>query len=152
MNNPYLLPGLRLSPKTVQHISRTVPERLWDTALEPDRFTFREAIAHLADWEPILRERVKTALESPGATVEGIDEGHLAVQKRYSESDPVAQADLFATEREITVRLVQSLQPKDWNRTISHVEKGVMTVADQVTMLLGHDIYHLEQLVRYMSP
>ncbi|QYK52428.1 MAG: DinB family protein [Fimbriimonadaceae bacterium] len=150
MNNPYLIPGLRLGPLTVERLVSVIPAERWDTVTEEDRFTLREAIAHLADWEPIMRERIQTALSQPGTTIVAMDEGDRAVEMNYLESDPFEQAQWFVEEREKTIELIQSTL-SGWQNTVIHPERGEMSAQDLANLLLGHDCYHIEHLTQFLT-
>jgi hypothetical protein len=150
--NVYLLPGLKTGPVVLERLIRLIsPDRL-DTPLEADRFTPREIIAHLADWEPIMMARVQQALDNPGSTVQAWDEGEMAIQNRYSETNIDEQLMKYAAHRAETISLLEKLNADQLKRTIVHPERGSMTVDDQASLLLGHDAYHIEQLSAYLAP
>ena len=150
--NPYLKPTLELGPIVVERLIRWIPSERWDEALEEGRFTPREVIAHLADWEPILRGRIQTALEKPGATIEVWDEDMMAREHHYEMSDPAEQCALFTRERSATASLLRSLGTEAWGQTVEHPERGTLSVEDQANLILGHDLYHIEQLSAYLKP
>jgi hypothetical protein len=112
-----------------------------------DRFTPREVIAHLADWEPIMLGRMQTALASPGASIEAFDEAQMAVDNVYLNLDPREQLHLFVQRRADTARWLRALPPDVWSQAVLHPERGLQTIEDQANLLLGHDLYHIEQLM-----
>jgi hypothetical protein len=136
--NPYLVPALKMTPELTRRLFTEFSPGQIDLRPDPDRFTVREAIAHLADWEPILRERIRTAVESPGSTIMGIDD---------SESDPSERLEAWKSERSKTVEYVSSLSPADFSKLATHSERGEVSVADLANMIPCHDIYHLDHLV-----
>jgi hypothetical protein len=144
--NPYLIPGLESGPTIVERLVAAVPADHWDVPTAQDRFTPREVIAHLADWEPELLKRMQTAKSSPGAEVKAYDEGAWAVEHGYGSSDPKEQAALFRSRRSQTVAWLKALDPEDWKLTFLHPEQGIKTIYDLACMMLGHDLYHVEQL------
>lgn len=150
-NNPYLWHGMNLGPIAVQRIVKQVPESKWDTTADPGRFTFREAVAHIADWEPILLWRMQRAVEEPGCHVPAKDESERAEEAEYENWDPVESAQKFVEARAETVKFLQGLKPEDWSKAVSHPEKGVIDVYDQANTLLGHDMYHVEHLLQYLG-
>ena len=150
-NNSYLWQGMRLGPVAIQRIVAAVPESKWDTVTEPDRFTFREAVAHIADWEPILLGRMVQAVNEPGSFVPNRDETERAVEMGYETWDPVEQAQKFVEEREKTILFLKSIGPEDWSKFVDHPEKGRIDVNDQANTLLGHDTYHIEHLLQYLA-
>ena len=149
--NFYLMPAIELGPLTVKRLMRQIPEQRWDETLHPDRFTPREVVAHLADWEPIMRERLRTAVTTPGQTIAAYDEGKMAVDHEYRATDPHEQAELYRTDREITAAFLRSVTPDQWRNTVHHPERGLQSAEDLANLILGHDLYHIEQLSEYLS-
>jgi len=117
-----------------------------DVPTHPGRFTPREVIAHLCDWEPISRGRMQTAQRTPGAVVPDLDEGQRAKDQDYASWDPIQTSEEFIRRREETIQWLQSLPEEDWTKTAVHSAKGEMTIYDYANLELGHDMYHLEQL------
>lgn len=142
----YLLPGLEKSPNAISAVVRHIPGVRLGVHTDEGRFSPREVVAHLADWEPIFLRRMQTAETSPGATVEVYDEGDRALEQNYGGSDVGEQLRLFRSARDKTVAWLKQLPSESWSRAIEHPERGRMTIEDLANMLVGHDVYHLEQL------
>ena len=149
--NHYLLPGLEAVPTICRRLLDRIDASRLDEAITPGRFTPREVIAHLADWEPIMRERVRMACAAPGSTIEVFDEGEMAAANRYADSDPYERLELFRRERAVTAELVRRLQPAAMTNVVLHPERGPMTADDLTNLLLAHDVYHVEQLSAYLD-
>lgn len=147
----YLVPGLKLGPVVVRRVFERIPSARWDEPTSEDRFTPREVLAHLADWEPILLQRMVAGVEKPGVQIVAYDEGLRAIEQGYRHMDPWEQLDRFEAGRAMTVRYVEGLAPEVLQNTFVHPERGTMTVEDQANMLLGHDLYHLEQLSAFLG-
>jgi len=149
--NAYLFPGLEFSPRIVERLVQQIPAGRYDEKTNPERFTLREAIAHLADWEPILRGRIEKAITEPDSAVQGLDEGVLAIEKNYASWNVKEQLDVFAAERAKTIAYLKTISVADWDKAITHNEKGRQTVADQANQLLGHDLYHIDHLTEFFA-
>ena len=56
----YLLAGLAATPDILDALLKDAADDspLWDARPDLERFTIREALAHLADWEPIWQARI----------------------------------------------------------------------------------------------
>lgn len=146
--NPYLFPGLEGSCKAVCHLLRQLDRSALDRPTHPGRFTPREVAAHLADWEPILREeRIRTGVERPGSPIVAYDEGQRAIERGYASADLEETLRVFAEEREKTIAYLRSLPKNAFAHTVIHPERGEMTVDDLANMFLGHDLYHVHQLL-----
>jgi uncharacterized damage-inducible protein DinB len=111
------------------------------------RFSPLEVLAHLADWEPIFAGRIRQAIENPGSEIVPQDESERAINGKYSEQQWEAVLAQFRHERKRTLAFVESLTPEQWNASLVHPEEGDMTVMALVLNLIGHDAYHLEQLL-----
>lgn len=149
--NFYLLPAIQFGPQVVQRLVGQLRADQLDHVRHPGRFTPREVIAHLADWEPIMRERIRTALASPGSETPAYDEGQMALEHHYADQDPETQAEVFIRERNATAALLSGLTAEDWHLHVHHPERGRQTVEDMANALLGHDLYHIEQLTEYLG-
>src|SRR5436853_2660547 len=107
--HPYLFPALELSPKAFERIISQIPEKRYDEHTDPDRFTLREAVAHLADWDPIFLQRIQAGVDNPGSAIQGYDEGQRAIDKNYQSWDVKESVRIFAEARAVTIRYLKTL-------------------------------------------
>lgn len=145
----YLLKGLELTPALVENVVKSVSPDRYDEKIDPERFSFREAVAHLADWETVNLERIRRTVEEPGSTVSGLDEGQRAVDNDYASLDPVSQTAVFAANRKSTLAYLRSVDEEDWEKISFHSERGRQTLYELATSILGHDVVHAEQFSQY---
>lgn len=150
-NNPYLLIGLHRSAEAVAHIIPKIHPAKYDLRTDPDRFTLREAIAHLADWEPVMRGRILQAANNPGSDIPNWDEEQMALDNAYNEQGPVENAQKLLQERQITIKELEQLSPEQWLGTVTHPNRGTMTAYDWANTTLGHDLYHIEHFVTFVD-
>lgn len=146
MNNAYLWEGLPVTAGVIRTFMDRMDPAAIDRPTHPDRFSPREVIAHFADWEPILLERMKKAASAPGSRVEAYDEGEMAIRNAYEKSDWKAKLQEFEKARLETIAFLKGLSAEDFDKQFVHPERGNVTIEDQAAMLLGHDLYHLDQL------
>lgn len=120
---------------------------------DPDRFTIREALCHLADWEPIWLERLHlVAASEPGKELpylRGYDEGQIALDRHYSESKLWDQAARFTDGRRSLAAFVETVPVESWAKVGEHGEMGPITFAELVMLILAHDGYHLRQFAEF---
>jgi uncharacterized damage-inducible protein DinB len=147
----YSIQGLAFAPTILERMFSRIPEARLDERESADRFTPREVIAHLADWEPIFLSRMQTAIDSPGSTVMVFDEGELAREHRYAEQMPMECLARFRRDRLETVAWLLGLAPEDFRKQVVHPERGPMTVDDLATYVFAHDAYHFEQLSSFLG-
>jgi uncharacterized damage-inducible protein DinB len=139
------------TPATLIRMVDAIRPDLYDTSLEADRFTLKEIIAHLADLELTWLDRITTAVEYPGKTVENFDEEGRAIEHKYSEKDIHHELEVFDNRRRDTVDYLLRLADDDWANTITHPEKGEMSILEIVQYITGHDLYHLHQVSEYLK-
>lgn len=143
--DPYLIRALEMTPRLAEkELRRGAAD--FDVRPNPDRFSMREVIAHLADWEPIMLTRIQTGVDSPGATINAYDEGQMALDNNYAASDPMDMLRRWKADRARSIDYIGKLSDEDFAKPVVHPERGRMTVGDIAHMLVSHDIYHLEQL------
>ena len=146
MPNPYLVNVLPFGPEVMSRLLDKLPAEALDKKPDPNRFSIREVIAHMADWEPILLVRLKQAVEQPGSTLIAYDEAEMAVKGGYSTSDPKEQIRLLIERRKATVEFLKTLSDEDWDKSVLHPERGTLTAREQAFTIIGHDMYHIEQM------
>jgi len=124
----------------------------WDSRPEPDRFNLREMLAHLADMEMVWVERVQAILDAPGeARMPGKDPDVLARQNNYESLDPRDSLAWFETGRQALLKTLEALAEEQWDWTGTHEEFGRMSVFQLTQFVLGHDGYHLKQVVEWTA-
>lgn len=79
------------------------------------------------------------------------DESLRAIEHGYSTSDVETQLARFAAERARTVAFIESLTDEQLAHTLIHPERGAMTVNEHVGGMLGHDVYHIDQLTALLA-
>jgi len=148
----YLLHGLEDSPVVLQHLMAQAPSDAWDRRPDPDRFTLREIVAHLADWDEVWLERLDIMLtqDDTNAHIPDRDPGQLARDNDYSRAVPAESLQRFQTRRTELVSRLQNLQTDDWQRAGQHEARGPFTVEDLAVTALGHDNYHLAQVTEWV--
>ncbi len=139
------------TPSTLIRMVDAIRPDLYDTSLEGDRFTLKEVIAHMADLEQTWLDRITTAIEFPGKKVEDFDEAGRAIEHKYSEKDIHHELEVFDNRRRDTVDYLLRLADDDWANTITHPDKGEMTVLEIVQYITGHDLYHVHQVSQYLK-
>jgi hypothetical protein len=142
----YLCSGLEAGPKIYAKLLTGITEAESDARPDPERFTIREVLAHLADWEPIWHARISRIVQEDRPSLEDIDEGELALQNNYAECDLNDALARFTEGRAALTALLRALPPEAWLREgVRHW--GALSVDGFAGMILGHDGYHAAQVI-----
>lgn len=143
----YVVDGVAATPRVLFALLSGSPD--FDRRTDPERFTLREMIAHVADWDAIFAERIERARDEDNPFLPSVDEGQLAVERGYSSQDPATNLARFSESRAKLVALLQSLQPADWDRVAHREFVGDVTMFQLAAIILGHDAYHLRQAAEF---
>src|SRR6266496_3710617 len=138
----YLLEGLSGTPVVIDRLLADATEKDFDVRPDPARFTIREVLGHLADWEGVWMERATRILNEDHPSLLGYDEGQWAIDHDYAHMNVAEQRARFREGRANFIDLLHDLSPDQWSRTAGHDEWGEVTLAGMATLILGHDGYH----------
>jgi uncharacterized damage-inducible protein DinB len=118
----------------------------------PDKWSVAEIVAHLADVEIVIGWRMRSVLGAPGTPVQAFDQNAWVVAGHYEKRDPRKSIELHRTVREANLALLKSLSPEQWKHYGQHAERGQESIEHIVRMIAGHDINHLGQIERILTP
>lgn len=113
---------------------------------EPDGWTPRMVIHHVADSETNSYVRLRRLLAEPaGSTIQGYDEAQWARALHYDR--PVERSlAVFRAVRESSAELLDLIGPDDLARAGVHTESGPYTLADWLDTYVAHARDHAEQI------
>lgn len=146
-----ILNGLAATPVVALHLLSATPSSVWDRKPDPARFSLREVGAHLADWESIWLERVQAVVKEPGALLSGKDPDQLAKAHHYEVLDLKLSLQQFQQGRVTLIKALEALKPEAWVLSGKHSEYGPLTIREITHYCLGHDAYHLRQIVEWIA-
>jgi len=145
----YLLEALNATPEMIADYINKTSEATADLRFDPERFTLREVICHLADFEPIFRGRMERMASEELPTLENRDEGQMAIDNDYAHADINEQTRIFLEERAKTVAFLTHLSADQWAREGFRENVGKIDIETIAHLLVTHDIYHIKQLSDY---
>jgi len=148
----YMLIGLTATPDVLEALVERIPanDPVWSYTPDPERFTLRAIIAHLADWDGIFLERIIKTRDENEPHIEDLDEGQVAIDNDYANSDPFESLRRFRATREILVQTLRDMDPAHWNK-VAHRHFGPITALHQAVLVLGHDGYHTQQVTQWLE-
>lgn len=115
-----------------------------ERSLAPGKWTVRLILCHLADCEIAFAFRWRQALAEEDPVVQPFDQDRWA--KRYASLSWDDALRTFSALRHWNALLLDELSPSDWDRELTHPERGRQTFRTLVETMAGHDLNHLEQL------
>ncbi len=148
----YLLIDLASAPDVLEALLVGVTDAgAWDRKPEPGRFSLREMVAHLADWEGVFLGRLKQTRDEDNAVLQGRDEGQVAIDHDYAHADPQECLARYRAGRAELVAVLRELSPAQREQVGNHTEVGPISIEAQAVLIAAHDGYHQQQTVQWIA-
>ncbi len=149
----YVVDGIAATPVILSSLLHGMGnvDSAWDHRPDPDRFTLREVMAHLADWDDVFAQRIIRMRDDEHPFLESVDEGQLCLDRHYATQDPLANVERLKASRPGVVALLRALPESAWERTGHREFVGDVTLSQLAAMILGHDTYHLRQVAEFSA-
>jgi len=146
---------LKVQPATTKKLARLikgVPTAKLRKRPAPGKWSIAEILAHLADVEIAIGWRMRFILGAPGTPVQAYDQNAWVSAGHYEKRDPRKSIELHGAVREANLALLKSLSPDQWKHYGQHAERGQESIEHMVRMVAGHDINHIRQIERILTP
>jgi len=149
----YIAVALDHTPATlaalVSHLPADSP--VWDARPEPDRFSLREIVAHLADWDAVWRERFERTRDEDHPLLLRPVPDERAQEQGYAHADPAECLTRFRERRTALTGWLRALPEDAWTR-LAHLDRmGDIPLEGLAALALGHDAYHLRQAAEWLA-
>src|SRR2546421_1901501 len=113
----YMFHGLAATPVVVDRLLKDTRPEDWDRRPDPERFTIREVVAHLADWEGVWLDRSRRIAEQDQPELQSYDEGQWAIDHGDANLDVGEQQAKFRAGREELISYLRGLPLEAWDRS-----------------------------------
>lgn len=143
--------ALEGTPEVVARLLRGASPAAFDHTPDPNRFTLRAILPHLADFDPIFRGRIGQCRDEDQPRLVPRDEGQMALDNDYAHADPLQSLARFAAERALLVATLRDLTDDQWDRKGIHAIAGPVSIAELAGMVLSHDGYHTRQIAEWLA-
>jgi hypothetical protein len=110
----------------------------------PGKWSTLEVVAHIADFDPILADRVKRILALDNPPLIGADENRFAAALAYQDRDLEEELALVERTRSQLVRILRKQSDDVLQRTGVHNERGPMTLERMLTAAARHIPHHVK--------
>jgi len=110
----------------------------------PGKWSTLEVVCHLADFDPILADRMKRVIAEDQPKLLGADENRFAARLAYHDRDIGEELVILEATRSQMARILKTLKPEDFQRVGVHSEKGPRTLEQLLTTAINHIPHHLK--------
>jgi uncharacterized damage-inducible protein DinB len=110
----------------------------------PGKWSTQEVLCHLADFDPILADRIKRVIAEERPTLIGADENRFAAALAYNDRDPEEELAIVERTRSQLARILRTLKDDALARVGVHNERGPRTLEQLLEGAANHITHHLQ--------
>jgi len=141
------------SQKLRAAIAGMTPEEI-DAAPVTDKWSTRQVICHLADFEPVYADRMKHVIAEDTPTFAGGFQQQFAEHLAYDQRDIDEELRLIEVVRSQMTRILRTLPPEAFERTGIHSVDGpisLRTLLERITNHIPHHVQFIEEKKQAMK-
>jgi uncharacterized damage-inducible protein DinB len=110
----------------------------------PGKWSTLEVVCHLADFDPILADRMKRIIAEDKPQLLGADEEKFATALAYHGRDLDEELAIIEKTRSQMARILRALPDTALERVGVHNERGPMTLERVLTTVTNHIPHHVK--------
>jgi uncharacterized damage-inducible protein DinB len=107
------------------------------------KWSTRQVICHLADFEPIYADRMKRVIAERCPTFFGGDPDTFAAGLAYEHRPIRTELEMVAVVRRQMATILRELRAEDFQRTGNHSEAGSLTLETLLQRISDHVPHHI---------
>lgn len=109
----------------------------------PDRWSSRQVVCHVVDFEPIYADRMKRVIAEACPTFFGGDPDVFAARLAYDRRNVADELQVIAILRRHMAAILQELSTADFQRVGNHAEAGPLSLEDLLRQISDHVPHHV---------
>ena len=115
-----------------------------DAAPIPGKWSTRQVVCHIADFEPVYADRMKWVLVEENPPLPGGDPDQFAEKLAYEQRDLEEELQLISAVRNHLGRILKTLEPAQFERTGIHTRDGELSLWTLLDRITGHIPHHIK--------
>jgi len=144
MNAAELIEQYLAGPSELRSAIEGLSAEQLDARPIPGKWSIREVVCHLADYEPVYTDRMKRVIAEDKPPLLGGDPDEWCARLAYAERDVAEELAVMDAVRASMARILRSLEPQDWVRVGVHSRDGELTLETLLSRITGHIPHHLK--------
>ena len=130
-------------PDSLRRSIEGMSEEQLDATPIPGKWSTRQVVCHIADFELVYADRMKRVIAENEPTFFGGDPDTFAAGLAYAQRDVNEELQLIDSIRRQMTRILRTLSDHDFDRIGNHSEAGPMTLATLLQGITGHLTHHI---------
>jgi hypothetical protein len=137
---------LESMPARVRALVNGLGDAELDTPYRPGGWTVRQVVHHVPDSHMNAYVRMKLAMTEDQPTVKTYEEGRWADLPEAKSGAVAMSIDLLDALHRRWVAFLRALPERDFRKTFSHPEWGIVSIDDSLGMYAWHCRHHTEHI------
>jgi uncharacterized damage-inducible protein DinB len=137
-----VIDAIAATPKNLVDAVRGLNDKQVDTPYREGGWTVRQVVHHVADSHMNAFIRIKLAMTEAAPLIKTYDEGEWAKLSDGREGPVDVSLSLLTALHDRWVRLLRSMKPADFSRTMTHPEHGAITIDYLLSLYAWHGPHH----------
>ncbi|MEQ1947840.1 MAG: DinB family protein [Bryobacteraceae bacterium] len=143
-----ILERFRRGPELVAVATTGAAGSELDFQPEEGKWSVRQIVCHLADYEMIAGMRFRQMLAEENPSLPYADQNLFAEKLDYSKRKVSTALETFRRIRMDNYELLKDLPEEAFSRTGNHSKRGVITLRDMLRIMAEHPEKHVGQIQR----
>ena len=131
-------------PKTLRQAITGMSREQALTRPVAGKWSTLEVVAHIADFDPILADRMKRVIAEEKPCLLGADENRFATALAYHERDLQEELTIIEATRSQLARILRKLPDSALERVGIHNERGPRTLGQLLQGAIDHIPHHVK--------
>ncbi|HCO24047.1 MAG: hypothetical protein CME31_09390 [Gimesia sp.] len=110
------------------------------------KWSTRQVICHIADFEPVYADRMKWIIAEDQPPLPGADHNLFAERLAYDQRDMEEELQLITVVRQNMSRILKTLNEEQFQRTGLHSHDGEVSVANLLERITHHIPHHIQMI------
>lgn len=128
-------------------IAGMTPEQI-DAAPIPGKWSTRQVICHIADFEPVYADRIKRVIAEDQPLLMSGDPDLFAAKLAYDQRDIENELRLIEIVRQQVATILRAVPAETFQRTGKHSTDGPLTIETLLTRITGHIPHHVQTIMQ----
>jgi len=112
----------------------------------PGKWSTRQVVCHIADFETIYADRMKRVITEPMPTLLGGNPDKFAASLAYEKRPVQDELILIAAVRRQMATILRALGPDDFRKTGNHPRDGALTLEALLKRITEHIPHHVRSI------
>ena len=143
MNHPTMIDDYLTGPQKLRDAIDGMTDEEINAAPIPGKWSTRQVICHITDFEPVYADRMKRIIVEENPTMFGGDPDVFAAGLAYNERDIEEELQLLEAVRKHVARILKTLKPIQFERTGNHSEDGPISLEVLLERITNHIPHHI---------